>query len=90
MKDLASPRWMYVKAILFLLIGLLAAGLILLEHWSWRLAALLALSIWAFCRVYYFAFYVIGHYVDPTHKFSGLGAFLVYLIRRGRRGEGEG
>ena len=32
-------------------------------------------------RAYYFAFYVIERWVDPSYKFSGLGHFLTYLWR---------
>ena len=86
MKDITSATWIKVKGILFLLLGLGAAGLIVLENRSWRLALLLALAIWCFCRFYYFAFYVIEKYVDPGYKFSGLWSFVCYLIRqRGRK-----
>jgi len=27
---------------------------------------------------YYFAFYVIQHYVDPAYRFSGLWSFVCY------------
>ena len=40
---------------------------------------LLTISVWCFCRAYYFAFYVIEHYVDPGYRFSGLWSFVVYL-----------
>jgi hypothetical protein len=49
-----------------------ASGQLILEHPSVRVAVLLALAIWASCRAYYFAFYVIQHYVDPGYRFSGL------------------
>lgn len=42
--------------------------------------------MWSFCRAYYFAFYVLERYVDPGFKFSGLGAFVAYLVRR-RKGD---
>ena len=80
--DLSNPRWMYLKGALFLVIGLLSAGLILAEQPSLKIAGLLALTIWSFSRAYYFVFYVIEHYIDPTYKFSGLGAFARYLMRR--------
>jgi hypothetical protein len=35
-----------------------------------------------FARFFYFAFYVIGHYVDPGCGFAGLGSFALYLWRR--------
>ena len=41
-----------------------------------------AVAVWCFARWYYFAFYVIEHYVDPGFKFAGLGAFARYLVRR--------
>lgn len=85
MGDLTNPTWIKVKGILFLVGGVMAAALILLEHPSVKMAVLLALAIWCFCRFYYFAFYVIEHYVDPGFRFAGLWDFVVYLVR-GRRG----
>ena len=35
----------------------------------------------SFCRSYYFAFYVIERYMDPGYRFSGLGSFLLYIVR---------
>src|SRR3954464_6846909 len=81
-KDLASPRLMYFKGGLFVLPGLLASTAILLAHPSLKLAALLGLAVWSFARAYYFAFYVIEHYIDPTHRYAGLVAFLRYFIKR--------
>lgn len=80
--DLTDPRWMYLKAGLFLAIGGCAVGLILWEHPEWKLCGLLCLAIWSFARCYYFAFYVIEKYVDPSFKFAGLGSVVVYLLRR--------
>lgn len=82
--DIQSARLLAVKAALFVLLGLLAVGLILAEHPSARLALLLAVAIWAFARAYYFAFYVVQHYIDDDFRFAGLGAFLVYCLRRRR------
>jgi hypothetical protein len=84
MKDLSNPFWIKLKGILFLLIGLVAAVLVLLDNPKWQTAGLLALAIWSFCRFYYFAFYVIEKYVDPTYKFSGLISFARYLFKRRR------
>ena len=85
MKDLTNPMWIKLKGALFLLLGLAAAVLLWLDNQSLKTALLLTLAIWCFCRAYYFAFYVIEHYVDPGYKFSGLGSFLVYLFRRKNR-----
>jgi hypothetical protein len=54
----------------------------LIEAPRLKVALLLGLAIWGFARAYYFAFYVIQHYVDDTYKFAGLGSFLQYLFRR--------
>ena len=82
MEDLTDPRWIKLKGILFLIIGLLSAALLIVEAPTWRVAVLLAISIWCFCRFYYFAFYVIEHYVDPSYRFSGLWSFACYLFKR--------
>ena len=84
MKDLTSPFWIKAKGFLFLVVGLFSALLLVLEHPSLRVGLLLGLSIWCFCRFYYFAFYVIEKYVDPKFKFSGLWSFLCYLLSRKR------
>lgn len=81
MRDLRSIRAMWLKAGLFLLIGLGSGALLLIEHWSWRTAALLAICVWGFCRAYYFAFYVIERWVDPRFKFSGLSHFIAWWWR---------
>jgi hypothetical protein len=82
MKDIHDHRLLYAKGFLFLLGGLLAAGLLLAETPSWKVALLLAIAVWCFARAYYFAFYVIEHYIDPGYKFAGLTDFLRYLFRR--------
>ena len=70
---------MYLKAALFLVIGIVSAALLLAESFSWKTALLLVLVIWSFCRAYYFAFYVLERYVEPGFKFSGLGSLLAHL-----------
>ena len=82
MRDLPSSRWMWVKAGLFVVIGIASSGLILAQLPDWRMALLLILAIWAFCRAYYFAFYVIEKYIDPSFRFSGLISVLRYLWKK--------
>jgi hypothetical protein len=84
MADIRSPTVLYVKGALFLVVGVMASAALLLEHPSLRVALLLALAIWAFARAYYFAFYVIQHYIDDQYRFAGLGSFVAYAIRRWR------
>jgi hypothetical protein len=81
MADIRSPTLMYVKGGLFLVLGALAAGLLLWEHPDLKTAALLALAVWAFSRAYYFAFYVIEHYIDGRFHYAGLLSFARYVVR---------
>ena len=85
MPDLTNPKLIYLKGFLFLVIGVMASALLLMLHPDWGVAALLAVAVWAFARSYYFAFYVIQHYVDPGYKFAGLTSFVLYLVRRRRQ-----
>ena len=87
MGDLTNPRLIYLKGLLFLLCGALASGAILLDHPTLRTALLLALAVWCFARFYYFCFYVIQHYVDPSYRFAGLWSFARYVASKctGRR-----
>lgn len=82
MTDIKSPRLLWIKGILFLLIGVVSSVLLLLESPSLKVGLLLTLAVWAFCRAYYFAFYVIEHYADPGYRFAGLISFLGYALRR--------
>ena len=79
MGDIKSKPLLYLKGLLFAGLGIIAVTIILVEHFELRLAILLAVAIWSFCRAYYFAFYVIQHYVDPSYRFSGLWDFARYL-----------
>jgi hypothetical protein len=81
-QDLKNPRLMYLKGALFLFAGCLASAALLIEYPTFRVALLLGLAVSCFCRAYYFAFYVIEHYIDPTYKFAGLGSFVMYLLQK--------
>ena len=91
MGDLKNPRLIYLKGFLFLVCGLISAALILAESMRWQTALLLGIAIWSFCRAYYFAFYVVEHYVDANYRFAGLWDFAVYLAkgRKSKRDEGD-
>jgi len=79
-----SPKWMYFKAVLFLVIGGLCFALIVLQSPSLTTVVCSGLMIWAFCRAYYFAFYVITHYIDGEYRFAGLLSFAKYEINSRR------
>lgn len=80
--DITSPRLLWIKFGLFVFLGAFAVVLALVLFPDWKLAALMAIAIWTFCRAYYFAFYVVEKYADPSFKFAGLGSFVRYALRR--------
>jgi hypothetical protein len=86
MGDIKSPTILWIKGFLFLVLGLLASTLLIVQAPSITVGVLLCISIWAFCRCYYFAFYVVEHYFDSRYRFAGLFSFARYAARRSRRG----
>lgn len=80
MANLTNPRIIYLKGFLFVALGLLASAFLAIQLPDIRYIALLAVAVWSFCRAYYFAFYVIEHYVDSGFRFSGLLDFARYAI----------
>ena len=84
MTDITNPKLLWAKGALFLLLAIAASALLLLETANLKVAVLLAVAVWGYCRSYYFAFYVIERYVDPGYRFSGLGSFVLY-VARGRK-----
>jgi hypothetical protein len=85
-QHLTRPSLLYLKAVLFIVAGTVAAALLIVQQPSLTTALLLLIAVWGFCRAYYFAFYVVERYVDPAYRFSGLLSFARYLVdrRRGR------
>jgi hypothetical protein len=81
MIDLQSRSLILAKGLLLLALGGLASLILLLHAPSVTIALLHLVAIWAFCRCYYLAFYVIEHYVDSQYRFSGLYSFLRYVVR---------
>jgi hypothetical protein len=79
--DLKNPSVIKFKAALFLIITVLASALLLMRTPEISSILLLGVALWAACRCYYFAFYVLHHYVDPTFRYSGLGSLVRYLLR---------
>lgn len=82
MTDLKSKKWIVAKGVMFVGIAVVTAALILVEMPSVKLAALLTLLVWASCRFYYFLFYVLEQYVDPTMRYAGLLDLLMGMRRR--------
>ncbi len=87
MKDLKNKNIIYLKGFLFLFVGIIASLVILIEHPTIKTAILLIIAIWAFARAYYFAFYVIEHYVDESFKYSGLISFIRYICSKDNKAD---
>jgi hypothetical protein len=82
MRNLTNPTLIKLKGLLFLFLGLLTSVLLLVGQPTLKASLLLVLTIWSFCRFYYFSFYVIEHYVDRSYQFSGLLSFVRYLLSK--------
>lgn len=80
MTDIKSARLLWIKGGLFLLLGCLASGILLLSVGNLAVAVLLAIAVWAFCRAYYFAFNVFEKYADPNFRYSGLKSLARYCV----------
>lgn len=79
---ITNPSILKLKGILFLLLAATSASLLLFEAPNLRTLLLLGVLVWAACRFYYFAFYVLHHYADKEFQYSGLTDLLKYLLRR--------
>ena len=87
--DIKSRGLIVFKAILFVVMGVFSGVLLVLNEDSiLRRAALLVVCVWAFCRAYYFAFYVIAGYLDPNFRYSGILSAVRHLLTKGR-GKGD-
>lgn len=83
--DIKSRGLLHAKGWLFLLTGLLAAGALLLESPRLQTVLLLLITIWAFCRFYYYLFYVLENYIGRNQKYAGLWDALKYILKPARR-----
>ena len=79
-QDIQSAKWIYAKGLFFILLTIIAGGLLIARAPRLDVVILLLICVWASCRAYYFAFYVIEHYVDSSFRFSGLIDFAKYVI----------
>ena len=82
MENIGNSKLIWLKGCLFLLVGIASSVLLLFEAPTLRVGLLLTLTIWGFCRAYYFAFYVIERYVDPNYRFSGLISLIIYTLQK--------
>lgn len=90
MSDIRNPRLLWIKFGLFLVLGLLSLGIAIARFPSFELSLLVIIVIWAFCRAYYFAFYVIEHHIDRTYRFTGLASLIRCALRNRKDADSPG
>jgi hypothetical protein len=83
---ITNAKVLYAKAGVFVVGGVLASVGVLLEHPTVKVGLLLGVAVWCFARAYYFAFYVVQHYVDPGYRFAGIASFVRYVWGRRKVG----
>jgi hypothetical protein len=81
-RDIKSSRWIYIKGWLFLLVLIISFIALLFEQNIIKRLLLAICLVWSSARFYYFMFYVIERYVDPSYKFSGIVSFVRYVISK--------
>lgn len=86
--DLKSPLALRVKGWLFLMLGIAAAGLLLVEDFSWSRLGLMVIAVWGFCRFYYFLFHVLQGYAGRERPYTGLLDAMGWALR-GRERKGQ-
>ncbi|MBC7806642.1 MAG: hypothetical protein H7145_10870 [Akkermansiaceae bacterium] len=86
--DLKSSNAMYGKAVLFLVGAVGSAAGLFVRSPDLRTAFLLAVLVWSSCRLYYFLFYVIERYIDPSFRFDGLFSAIRYLVANNKQKRG--
>jgi hypothetical protein len=85
--DIQSPWLLHTKGILFFVVGGLAAALLFVQIPTLENAALLCVMIWAFCRFYYYLFYVLERYLGREKRFAGIIDAIRYLLTKSDREE---
>lgn len=80
MRDLESRRWIIAKGALFLFLILTCSGLIYAAAPSWSTVFLLLVLIWSAARFYYFLFYVLEKYVNPSLRYAGVLSLIGAIV----------
>lgn len=79
-RNITSASLVHAKGFFFLVLGCIAAALLFAEIPTLKTATLIGMAIWAFCRFYYYLFYVLERYLGRKEPFSGVFDALRYLL----------
>lgn len=78
--DLQCRSLIHAKGILFFVLGTLSGVLLFIQMPAISTAALLVITVWAFCRFYYYLFYVLERYLGRKKRFAGAIDAIRYLL----------
>lgn len=81
-KDIKNPVALRAKGLGFALIGILSSAILISQFQHWLSAAMLLITIWAWCRFYYFLFYVLEHYAGRKRPYAGVLDALTAIFRQ--------
>ena len=83
-RDLTNFKAIHAKGVLFVVLGVLSAVMLLAMIPTWRAVVLLAICVWAFCRFYYYLFYVLERYLGREQRFAGVWDAVRFLLFKAR------
>ena len=84
-RDIKSPWLMHTKGALFVALGTLSAALLIAQSPTLKTVALLGVTVWAFCRFYYYLFYVLEKYLGREQRFAGVFDAMRFLLSDAKR-----
>lgn len=82
MSDLKSKSLIVLKGLLFLFMAIMSSIILFVQVPTITTAILLGLLVWSSSRFYYFLFYVLEKYVDPTMRYAGILDLLQGMKKR--------
>ena len=81
-EDIKKPWLIHLKGALFVVLGALSAALLIAQFPTWKTIGLLAVTVWAFCRFYYYLFYVQERYLGRDKRFAGVFDSMRFLVSK--------
>lgn len=81
-RDISNPVALKAKGLGFAFIGIMATGLLIWQLEDWPMIVMLFVAFWAWCRFYYFLFYVLEHYAGRKRPYAGVLDALTAIFRQ--------
>ena len=80
MRDIQNAGLIHTKGVLFVVLGVLSSTLLIAQLPTLKTAALLGVTVWAFCRFYFYLFYVLENCLGREKRFAGVVDALRFLL----------